>query len=734
LSPLGRLRSTGLRHDLAVGGVNAFATLTMVLTRGLLAFTVLGSLAAPLGIAAGFSAMFSAGVVYLLLSRNVSPAAAPDSAAALLLAGLVAQIARDPQWSLTSPDGITALLALVAACVVLVGLLQVLFGLAGLGHLASFVPQPVLAGFMNGVALLIVVSQLAPLLGLAAWPSLANLTDPGVWSQIQPMALVLGLVTASSVWFSQRRWPRVPAALIALWVGSALYVLLAALIPGMALGPTVGALTARTILPNALAPLAQAGTLELLQRHAAGVVVTAFVLAVVLSLESLLAANAIDQIAQTRHSSRRELLAQGVANIVGGALGGIPVGLSLTRALTTEGRSTCSRTAIAVSTAVLAMIFTVGAPWIAMVPTAVLAGIMLTIAVAVMDQWTRQLLVQFRRGDRSRELRQSLVVVLVVCAIIVLLGFSAGVAAGMLISMVLFINSMNQSLVRGRFLASQRPSRRIYAVQQEQLLRPARNNITVLELDGALFFGSAKRLGDEVDRTAFNCRFLILDMQRVSMMDASGAVLLQQLWQRLEQRGVRLLLAGVSADNAHGLRLQAYGCFRGAGRADWWPDLDRATEMAERVLLQESGVAEPQAKVALSQTFLMRGLSQEQQACLSQVMVAQQLVAGEFLFRQGDAGDRLYVLTQGSITIVAATAAQSQRFVSYSPGVMLGEIAMLDGGGRTADALADDAVEVYVLTRQALDALAQQHPDMGQQLLRNMALNLAERLRNVPSA
>jgi len=723
-----------LRHDLAAGSVNAFATLTMVLTRGVLAFTVLGALAAPLGIAAGFSAMFSGGLVYLLLSRHVSPAAAPHSAAALLLAGLVGQIANDPQWSVASPEGVAGLLAVVATCVVLVGVFQILFGLIGLGHLASYVPQPVLAGFMNGAALLILVSQVAPLLGLLALPSLTRLTDPGVLSQIQPLALLLGLLTAGSVGWAHSRWPRVPAALLALLLGSALYALLAELMPGLQLGSTVGAWTERAVLPNALGPLALPGTFELLQRHAPGLVLTALVLAVVLSLESLLAATAIDQIAQTRHASRRELLAQGVANMVGGALGGIPLGLSVTRALTTEGRSTCSRTAIVVSTAFLAVIFTVGARWIALVPTAVLAGIMLTIAVSVMDRWTRQLLGQFRRGDRSRELRQSLAVVLVVCATIVVLGFAAGVAAGMLISMVLFINSMNQSLVRRRYCASQRPSRRIYATRQEQLLQPARERITVLELDGALFFGSAKRLGDEVDLIGPNCRFLILDMQRVSTMDASGAMLLQQLWHRLGQRGIGLLLAGVSVDNAHGLRLQAYGFFRDAGRAAWCPDLDRATEVAERALLQEGGVNEPQASVALSQTFLMRGLSEPQQAWLSQVMVEQRLQAGEFLFRQGDRGDRLYVLTQGSITIVAATAARSQRFVSYSPGVLLGEIAMLDNAGRSADAIADDEVVVYVLTRQAMDQVTQQHPDMGQQLLRNIALSLAQRLRQAPTA
>ena len=722
-----------VRTHLASGSVNAFATLAMVLVRGLLAFTVLGTLAAPVGITAGLSAVIAGGLVYLALSKCVSPAVAPSSAAALLLADLVTKIARDPLWALATPEGLAGLLAVVAVCVVLMGGFQIVFGLAGLGRLAQFVPQPVLAGFMNGVAILIVLSQVPALLGLASLTSLRSLMDETVWSHIQPLALVLGLCTAGSAW-AVRHWrPHLPPSLVALVAGSALYAALMAMAPLVQLGPTVGSLAAGKVLSVALLPITAANAFELLWRHSSAVVVTAGVLAVVTSLESLLAAASIGQITQTRHDSRRELLALGMANMVGGALGGVPLTLSLTRVLSMTGNEVCSRKAIAWSTGLVALVYALGSPWLARLPVAVLAGIMLTMAAAVADRWTRQLLTQLRSGDRSPELSQSLQVVALVCCVIVAMGFAAGVAAGVLLSMVLFIQSMNQSLVRRRFDACQRPSRRIYARDQELLLHAARNKIIVLELEGALFFGSTQRLNEEADAVVGSCGHLILDMQRVSMIDASGAMLLEQLSRHLGERGVTLLLAGVSAQNPHGQRLRAYGCFRGSCRDDWWPDLDHAIEAAEQKLLQDAGVTEPQAALALTQTFLMRGLATDQRAQLSQRMVEQHVTAGSFLFRQGDPGDRLYVLTQGSISIVGGSEQQPQRYVSYSPGVMFGEIAMLDGGGRTADAIADSAVVVWVLTGAALDALAGEQPVLGERLMRNVATNLAERLRNAPS-
>jgi hypothetical protein len=217
------------------------------------------------------------------------------------------------------------------------------------------------------------------------------------------------------------------------------------------------------------------------------------------------------------------------------------------------------------------------------------------------------------------------------------------------------------------------------------------------------------------------------------MIDASGAMLLQQLSGQLEHRGVTLLLAGVSAGNDRGKRLRNFGCFRdslpGGGRADWWPDADRALEAAEQILLTEAGLDTLQAVVSLADSSLMQRLSADQFRRVQQHMREQTLRAGEVLFRQGDPGDRLYVLTQGSISIIGGKGLVRPRFVSFSPGIMIGEMSMLDGAGRSADAIADTDAVVWSLTREAFDALALADPLLGERLTRNIAIHLAERLR-----
>ncbi len=723
---VGTLTQTGRTLS---GALVALETVAIVLTLGLLAFAPLG-VYAPLGIATAFAAVIAGGLVFALLGSSASPSAGPTSATALILAGLVAQLAQDSRLDFHSASGLALLLALTASSVVLMGLFQILMGLAGLGRLARFVPQPVLAGFMNGVALLILISQIPILLGL---PAVSRLTDLPDLSQAHPLALMVGLATAGMVWLVSWKWSRASSTLAGLAGGCALFAVLLALFPGVHLGDVIGPLPQGLVRPDALLPLADSGVWSLLLDHGKAVFLTAAVLAVIGSLESLLVALATDQHASSQHDPRRELLALGAANMVSGLCAGLPLVLSSTRCVMLLKKGAVGRGPALASVIAFLVIFAIGGPLLALLPKVVLAGMMVTIAVALSDRWTRQLLRQWLSGERSTDLRHSLAVVALVGLVTVVFGFFAAVAFGVLLAMLIFISAMNSSLLRGRFTALERPSRRIYGSAQARLLQAERHRVVLIELEGALFFGSAERLNTEVNTLAPDCRCLVLDLSRVSMIDASGSMLLQQLSTQLESRAVALMLAGVSADNARGKRLRIFGCFPasqpGGGRADWWPDADRAIEAAEQMLLAEAGIDAAEMAVDLADATLMRTLSARQLATVRARMQTQNLRAGDYLFHQGDAGDRLFVLTRGSVSIIGGNGPVRQRFVSFSPGVMMGEISMLDGAGRSADAIADTDAVVWTLTREAFDALIMSDPMLGERLTRNIAIHLSELLR-----
>ncbi|WP_418317000.1 SulP family inorganic anion transporter [Piscinibacter sakaiensis] len=735
----------GWRRDAVAAASGTLAALPSVLTQGLLAYAALAAAGPAIGIPAAFVSIVVGGIVFGLLGRGPMPAGAPTAAPVLILAGLVAQVVADPAFDVHDVAAVASLLALTAATVVGMGIVQLLIAAVGLVKLAKFVPQPVLAGFMNGVALLIVLTQLPLLLG---WPD-------GSWAMqgwsaiggIQTGTLLVALLTIAAIHFAPRITRRVPASFVGLLVGIVAWFAIERLLPSLALGPLTGSLPQALPRADLLAPWFGPDQHVLLQRHALAALTTAALLAVIGTLTMVLDGLALDQALGARTDARRELLALGAANIASGCFAGLPVLLHRTRALAITSEGGRAPQALILGTALFAVLALAGGPMLAMIPKVVMAAIMVMIAWSLADQWTHQLIAQWWHGLRTPDLQLNLAVVAVVAVCTLVFGLLAGVAIGALLAIVMFVRSMNRSLLRNRYDATALPSRRIYPPDHEALLRRLRQRIVVLELEGALFFGSADRLADEVEALPRSCRCIVLDFKRITLIDASGAVVLAQIGQRLQARGVVMRLAAVASGNRHGQALHEFAA-AALSPDHWFADVDQAIEAAEAQLLAEhdTGSRSKSGAVELSACSLADGLDAAQLGRLAALLERRELTAGELLFRQGESGDRLYVLLSGSVSVVSAAAVSAsdpaparpalprQRYVSFSPGMMLGETAMLDGGGRTADAVADLPSVVLSLSRRSLDELDRQDPLLCSRLYRNIARHLSERLRAAAAA
>ncbi|MCA3243187.1 MAG: SLC26A/SulP transporter family protein [Rubrivivax sp.] len=718
--------------ELRSGLAGMLISLAPTLTIGLLAFATLGPQAAELGIPAALIASAVGGAVFALLARGPMPAGGPSAAPALVVGALVARVAADPAFVATDAAAVAQLLALVATAVVSMGLLQIALGVSGLVRFAKFVPQPVLAGYMNGVALLALLSMLPLLLG---WP--IGTLWAGGWAsvaQVQPATLLVGALTvAITIGLPRLRWGRhLPVTLLGLVVGTGAFVLLQTGLPSAALGPLTGALPAAWPHPETLAPWSGQGEGSLLHRHAAAALSAGLVMALIGTLELVLNTLAMDQACHTRTDPRREVLALGTANVASGLVGGLPLLLLRPRALHMRQVGGRTRASLFICCTGFAVLGLVAAPLLSMLPQVVPGGMMVTVYLLTVDPWSLKLALQWCRGRREADVQLALGVVALVCAVTVVLGFPAAVAVGAALSMMLFIRSMNRSLVRQRYGGDAMPSRRIYAVADEARLQALRPRVTVLELEGALFFGSADRVAELADSLDGSCHTLVLDFRRVSLIDSSGAVVLQQLHRRLTERGLSLLLAGVAADNRHG-RVLAQFVGEGLGAELGMPDIDQAMERAELQLLAQAGFEPLRETVPVEQLSLMDGLDAAQRARLAACLQPRRLAAGECLFRQGDPGDRLYAISSGSVDVLSApvpgSTALRQRYVSLSPGMMLGETAMLDGGGRSGEAVAVGDTEVHALDQATLLRLRDEAPLLYAQVFRNVALHLSQRLR-----
>lgn len=797
----------------SAGGVSAaFVLLAQMLTLGLIAYGLLGSVAVEAGVRAAFAAAIFGNLTAAILGGALLPNEIPRASTVLVFAAFVARLAGDPGLRGLPGGGIEEILFLAALCLALSGIMQIGFGVLRLGSIARFVPYPVVAGLMTGLAIALVFYELphilgthaeAPVQGAAVAHGAASAPDaasaPGAvaahgataqdvasapdaaahgaaaaqdaapahgavaaqgaaahdaapahgaapaqgeaaahgaaaahggW---QPWTLLVALFTIATVVVVGRIWPNAPSKLIGVAAGTAIATVTSYFAPSIDLGPRLPELAATLPVPDALFPLGAAAGLKLAYHYFYDLLVAAAAIAVIGSLDSLLAAvGEMDGPLDTGHQPNRLLIALGFGNVTSALFGGVPLAYSSHHALVQAHEGGRSLLPSIATTATLVLLLLYGRPLLQLIPVAVLAGVMTVIAISLIDRWAGAVVQRARRRQYDRELTLNIVLVVFVAGVTIAFGLVPAVVTGLILSMALFIAMMNRSLVRSVATGETRASRRIYPPEQASLLREQGKRIKVIDVDGAIFFGTADRLGAEAQRAAEGASFVILDLHRVTMIDASGALMLDRLSRGLREQGTRLLLAHLSVTSPLGRALQAAGAFTEKHRPDWFADGDRALEWAERQLLDEAKIADANQEIRIGEFALTAGLSQAELDFMKPYLDRQLLPARTPLFRAGQKGDRLYLLARGAVSVVAEKAGEDgkyRRIVTLAPGVIFGESAMLEDDVHSVTAIAEGEIVLWSLSRPNLEAIRAANAELYRRLLLNLLAHLSGMLR-----
>jgi len=722
------------RGDLA-GGLTAALVLTAIEgSYGMLALAPLGAEHAATGFLLGAFAAVVASAVSFAAGGRGPLLCGSNAALAVLVATLIVWLLQDPYF--VGSDGrplLERLLAFVAAGVALAGLLQFVLGRARLGGLVRYVPYPVHAGYMNGVALLMIAAVLPFAAGAPLGAGLP------AWAELRPLAPLVALA-ALTIALRPPAWARrVPAYLLALLAATALHHLLALTPAAGALGPLFEPPQFEWPALDTMAPLAAAAREGVLADQWPLLVLFALAVAMMSTLQTALAGATIGELTQRRRDGERETFAQGVANIAAGSLGALPGAASTTRSklnIDAGGASGMSRLVFAGAMLVALLI---GLRFMRLVPTAAIAGVFAAVAVSLVDDWsrraTRVLWQQLARRRPPAQLAQSYAVMLLVAAVTVFVSLVLAIALGALVAMILFIRSNLKPPVRRLSRGDLRSSRKVRPAADAATLRRHGARIALIELDGALFFGTAEAAGHEIERAAVGADFIVLDLRRVSDVDASGARALLRAAEQVRRAGGHLLLAGLAPADARARALSDMDLEGRLSPAQFFADADRALEHAEeRLLAAVAPAAAAAGPLPLARTLLGEGLAADELAWLASQMVERRCARGEAVFRAGDPADSLFVSLQGHIEIrlparAGEPGAGGRRMVSYAPGVAFGEIGLLEGGVRSADAVAEDDAIVLELPRANYDRLAASQPALLAKLLARLGVLLSTRVR-----
>jgi sulfate permease, SulP family len=736
--------ATTWRGDLAGGVTSAIVALPQTITIGVLAFTPLGPGYTSLGILAGFYCSIISGLIVALGGSTRFQVGGPRSSfslvMALMITILMAQYGYATGTTISSAAVVTAILATVFLAVALAGLVQLLFGVFGFGSYIKFIPSPVVAGFTNGIAFLILASQLPYLLGLQhgmAWTQIVA----GGWKAVQPWTFVVAVVTIATILAANRWLPKLPGALVGVAVGTATYYLILHLVPSAALSAPIGTIPATLPKPEWFAAFWHLEWGRNLGETLLALAPSILVLAVLGALESLMCAVTVGQLSGQRPDANRELTAQGLSNIVGAGFGAVFGGSTTSR--TVLNFKSGGRSRLSGSTHALFMFFALLTAnwWVAYLPHVVLAGVLAYIGSTMFDEWTRNNVKRlFRRASVSaaqREVRANLAIVLLVTVATILFNLVVGVTVGLLASFVLFVGKSSKSIIRHVHFGDRRHSLRLRNAEQTLFLRECGKQIAVVELEGAVFFGTADQLAQDIEMMAASSTYVILDFRRVNEIDATGAHILNHIGSTLAKRGKQLAFSTLIPEEPHGEFLTDMGVTTSVHPRFWFRDVDTALEWAEdRMLAIAFPDEDTRGELPIAQMVLSHGFTTMEIVRLAGFLVRQTFDRGETLFRQGDAGDKLFVIAQGLITIrLPQTATRAEkRLVTCSPGVMFGEMVLLEDRPRSADAVADEYTVVYSLSRDDVTRLQVQDPVIAGKLLLNISRLLADRLRTTTEA
>ncbi|MBV9557258.1 MAG: SLC26A/SulP transporter family protein [Pseudolabrys sp.] len=712
------LSFTNLRRDIEGGLVSAAVAIPLSVAFGMFAFVSLGDQYFVHGAMAGFIASFVASALGILIGhKNSVTIYAPRITTTFFLGALLyglAHVEGDPV-----PVGETLLV--LFSIIALGGLFQALFGLVRLGSLIKFTPHPVMAGFQNMAAILLFVVQFANVLGYNHNVRFTQVQH--YFAEAKPAVLAIAAFTFIVMWNAKRITTAIPPLLLGLAAGTAAYYGVKYAGHGEWLGPVIGLPSPNVSIPKLYAALDNRSFMAALPGYAIVIVPGALALALIAAIDAMLCAKLASAPTDPRQDSNRLLVRLGLTNAVVGAAGGITAGINIGATVTNRGFGGTTWVSVAVNAALQLTVLLFLMPYVAYLPRSVLSAVVMVVAVQHIDPWSKDATGRFLRApaQRWKSLGLDLLVALIVSVLSIAINIVTAVFIGVVLAVGLFVLRMSRSNVRRLYRCDAVRSRKARASAELATLESMGKAILAIELQGALFFGSAEHLAQVVAQEAAPpTQFVILDLRRVTEIDSTGARILSDIDASLARSGCKLALVlpktGEVEHETHGISSQHF------------PDIDRAIEWAEDKLLGD-GAATIHPELLIEEVPLLRDFSTDQMLRLRPYLTRAVWAAGSIIVAEGDPGSHLFLVTRGRASVRLTSEGRDIRLATFAPGSVFGELALLDRGPRSATVTADDEVTTWALSARAFDALRKAEPDLAVQILAALGRELSGRLR-----
>jgi SulP family sulfate permease len=457
-----------------------------------------------------------------------------------IIAGILISLLGGSKYQIGGPTGafIPILFGIVMAygyenlliAGLLAGIMLVIMGLLKLGALITFIPRPVTVGFTSGIAVIIFSGQIATFLGLTGIEKhesfFANMKEIMVHLEtINIYSVFLAIICLVIMLITPKKFPKIPGSLIGLTIST--------IIATVFFSDKVDTIQSSFgAIPNTLPNLHMPDiTLERIVQ----LLPSAFVIAMLGAIESLLSAVVADGMTGSKHNSNKELIGQGIANIVTPLFGGIPATGAIARTATNIKNGATSPMSGIIHGIVVLVTLLLFAPYASHIPLATMAPILMLVAWNMSERKEFMHILKTKTGDS--------LVLLITFLLTVFTTLTIAVGVGLVFSVILFAKRMSDVLVVNKVLPDTSHEKVVPDVVNQTHDCP---QINIYTIEGSLFFGAAETFENRVMQSIYlKPKVLILRMSRVLYMDTTGESYLANIVHDFKKHGGIILISGM---------------------------------------------------------------------------------------------------------------------------------------------------------------------------------------------
>lgn len=520
------ISTKNIRGDIFGGITAGIVALPLALAFGIQAFGGIESPeASSMGALAGLIGAALLGFFAALFGGTHSQISGPTGPMTVIMAALISGA-----W--TADKSITSVIITMSMAGIFCGIFQILFGIIKIGKYVRYIPYPVLSGFMSGIGVIIILQQIYPLIGLKSPVLVIDMISKlpeRAMNGISTISLILGLGTVAIIYLFPLITKKIPATLVAL-VAMTVISLFCNLPENLTIGNIPSGLPLPFFAKEGISLDGLNWGLMIKQALIPGLT-----LAGLGSIDTLLTSVVADNITKTKHNSNKELIGQGIGNMISGLFGGI-VGAGATMRTVVNVKSG-GRTQISgmVHAALLLAILLGLGSLVKYVPLSVLAGILISVGWGIIDFKGFRDLFKIPRADAF--------VLIVVFALTVFVDLLTAVGIGMVIACVLFMKRASD-LVEGGYSSSELTNFDKESPWSDEGGIPdgIRHKIYIQRLNGPIFFGSITRFQEVMHDVPDTAKIVIIRMRLVSFMDQSGLYAMETAIKDLQNQGIMVLM------------------------------------------------------------------------------------------------------------------------------------------------------------------------------------------------